>query len=167
MAGVIDSLLIVLGFDTSGLTQGQKDVDSVTHRMKDSAMRSGKAIEESADRASKSVEALGRKFLGLYALVTGGEELKAFVSNMTSADAALGRTARNVDMSAKSLSSWQGAAEAAGGSAEGITGTISSLSSAMQEAALTGNNRLAPVMRALGVNLADASGHEGSATVVR
>ena len=159
MAGVIDSLLIVLGFDTSGLTQGQKDVDSVTHRMKDSATRSGKAIEESADRASKSVEALGRKFLGLYALVTGGEELKAFVSNMTSADAALGRTARNVDMSAKSLSTWQGAAEAAGGSAEGITGTISNLSSAMQEAALTGNNRLAPVMRALGVNLADAGGH--------
>ncbi len=159
MAGVIDSLLIVLGFDTSGLTQGQKDVDSVTQRMKDSATRSGKAIEESADRASKSVEALGRKFLGLYALVTGGEELKAFVSNMTSADAALGRTARNVDMSARSLSTWQGAAEAAGGSAEGITGTISSLSSAMQEAALTGNNRLAPVMRALGVNLADTGGH--------
>ena len=159
MAGVIDSLLIVLGFDTSGLTQGQKDVDAVTQRMKDSATRSGKAIEESADRASKSVEALGRKFLGLYALVTGGEELKAFVSNMTSADAALGRTARNVDMNAKSLSTWQGVAEAAGGSAEGITGTISNLSSAMQEAALTGNNRLAPVMRALGVNLADTGGH--------
>ena len=166
MAGVIDSLLIVLGFDTSGLTQGQKDVDAVTQRMKDSATRSGKAIEESADRASKSVEALGRKFLGLYALVTGGEELKSFVSNMTSADAALGRTARNVDMSAKALSTWQSAAVAAGGSAEGITGTISSLSSAMQEAALTGNNRLAPVMRALGVNLADAGGHARNVGVI-
>ena len=159
MAGVIDSLLIVLGFDTSGLTQGQKDVDAATQRMKDSTTRSGKAIEDSANKASQSVEALGRRFLSLYALVTGGEELKSFVSNMTSADAALGRTARNVDMSAKALSTWQSAAVAAGGSAEGITGTISSLSNAMQEAALTGNNRLAPVMRALGVNLADAGGH--------
>lgn len=155
----LDELVVKLVLDASGFNKGQADATAALKKTKDEAVTSSKAIEASALSASQGVEKLGRQFLGLYALLTGGREIKNFISDMTTTDAQLGRTAKNIDMSARSLSTWQGAAAAAGGSAQGITGSMANLSGAMQEAALTGNNKLAPVMRALGINLADAGGH--------
>jgi hypothetical protein len=120
--------------------------------------KQGKRLVDANRSSTESVAALGRQFLGLYALLTAGKGVKQFVEDITSADAALGRTAHNLDMSGKNLSAWQNAATVAGGSAEGITGTLKGLTSEMQKAALTGQSGIIPVFRALGINLADAKG---------
>ena len=154
----LDELVVKLVLDATGFSKGQADATQALEKTKTSAVASSKAIEASALSASQGVEKLGRQFLGLFALLTGAAGVKAFLSDLTTTDAALGRTAKNLDMSGRALSAWQGAAEVAGGSAQGITGSMASLSNAMQTAALTGNNTLAPVFRALGVNLATTGG---------
>lgn len=154
----IDELVVKLILDAKEYAKGQKDAADALGKTKESAVASSKAIEASALSASQGVEKLGRQFLGLFALLTGAAGLKAFLSDLTTADASLGRTAKNLDMSGRALSAWQGAAEVAGGSAQSITGSMAGLSNAMQTAALTGNNTLAPVFRALGINLATTGG---------
>ena len=154
----LDELVVKLVLDATGFSKGQADATEALAKTKTSAVASSKAIEASALSASQGVEKLGRQFLGLFALLTGAAGVKAFLSDLTTTDAALGRTAKNLDMSGRALSAWQGAAEVAGGSAQGITGSMASLSNAMQTAALTGNNSLAPVFRALGINLATTGG---------
>ncbi len=158
MPTIIDELVTRLTVDSSGLVKGQKDASNSLKATKDEAVKQGKDIETSASKAGDAVNTLARRFLALFALVTAGRGIKEFVSDVTSSDAALGRMAKNIDMSGRSLSTWQGMAVAAGGSAEGITGSMQSLSGAMQEAALTGNNKLAPVFRALHIDLATTGG---------
>jgi hypothetical protein len=154
----LDDLIVRLTLDVTGFTAGQKAATDSLDKTGKEAVKSAKAIEASAVSASQGVEKLARQFLGLYALLTGGREIKQFLSDITAADAAVGRTAKNIDMSGKALSTWQGVAVAAGGSAEGITASMSGLSNAMQVAALTGENKLAPVFRAMGINLATTGG---------
>ncbi len=176
----VDELIVKIVLDASGFLSGQKATTDAADALKaktvaaanaaekgqsaaaekarKAAEAEAKKIQEANAKTSESVVALGRRVLGLYALFTAGRGVKEFVSDITSADAALGRVAKNVDLSGKALSTWQGAATVAGGSAEGITNSIASLSNAMQTAALTGNNTLAPVFRALGVDLADTGG---------
>lgn len=154
----LDELIVKLVLDVTGFNKGQKDATDALAKTKDQAVRSSKAIEASALSASQGVEKLGRQFLGLFALLAGAQGVKQFLSDLTTTDAALGRTAKNIDMSGKALSTWQGVATVAGGSAEGITGSMASLSNAMQVAALTGENKLSPVFRALGINLATTGG---------
>ncbi len=155
----IDELVVKLVLDATGFGRGQKDASDATGRLKQSVMADAKATEASVAKVTAGVEALGRRFLGLYALVTAGRGLREFVSDLTSTDSALGRTARNIDLSAKALSTWQLAAEASGGSAAGITGTMRSLSGELQRAALTGTSSVIPAFKALQINLADTKGH--------
>ncbi len=155
---IVDALTVTLGLDSSGFTKGQKDAAAAQAKLKADGVASAKSIEDANAKAGESVAALGRKFLGLYVLLTAGKGVQQFVSEITAADAALGRTAKNLDMSGRNLSAWQNAATVAGGSAEGITGTLRGLTSEMQKAALTGQSSIIPVFRALGINLADASG---------
>lgn len=61
-------------------------------------------------------------------------------------------------MGGQTLSAWQGAATAAGGSAEDVSSAFSTLSQEAQTASLTGQSKVLPYLRALGINLADANG---------
>ena len=162
----LDELVVKLILDAKDFAKGQKDATDALAKTKESAVVSSKAIEASALSASQGVEKLGRQFLGLFALLTGAQGIKAFLSDLTTTDAALGRTAKNLDMSGRSLSTWQGVAEVAGGTAQGITGSMAGLSNAMQMAALTGDNKLAPVFRALGINLATTGGKARDMTAI-
>jgi len=184
----IDELIVKIVLDASGFLSGQKATTDAADALKaktvaaanaaekgqsaaaekarKAAEAEAKKIQEANAKTSESVIALGRRVLGLYALFTAGRGVKEFVSDITSADAALGRVAKNVDLSGKALSTWQGAATVAGGSAEGVTGSISKLSSEMQNAALTGQSSIIPAFRALGINLADVGGKARSTTDV-
>jgi len=143
-----------------------KKAEKAREKASKAAEAEAKKVQAANEKTGESITAVGRKLLGLYALFTAGRGIKEFISDITSADAALGRVAKNVDLSGKALSTWQGAATVAGGSAEGVTGSISKLSSEMQNAALTGQSSIIPVFRALGINLADTSGKARSATDV-
>ena len=61
-------------------------------------------------------------------------------------DAATARTARTMNISARELSNWQGAARQLGGTAQGITSVLSTLSNEMATFQLTGQwNPLGPL----------------------
>lgn len=142
----------------------EKAQSAASEKARKTAEIEAKKVESANAKAAESFANIGRKALELYAIFTAGRGIKEFISDITASDAATGRLAKNIDLSGKSLSAWEGAATAAGGSADGLAGFFQSLTGQMQTASLTGQSSVLPYFRALGINLADASGKARSMT---
>jgi len=133
MAGIIDSFVIALGFDTKGIDSGNKKVKA-------------------------SLDELKNQVIGLLTLFTAGKGLKEFIEDLTDTDAALGRLAFRIGSTAGELSAWENAAADAGGSAQGMAATIKGLSESFGQFAITGQSSTIPYFRALGVQISDTRG---------
>lgn len=145
MATVIDALVVELGLDPSGFTKGQKQAAEGLLKTKKEAERQGKEIEEAGKRASEAFYGrLKRESLSFFAALAGAVGLKEFISQITTADAATGRLARNLGLGVQSLSSWQLASQRLGGTAEGLGGSFQSFSNSIQELRNTGNTAILP-----------------------
>lgn len=131
MPSIIDSLVISLGFDISGFTKGQKEIAGGLKVSRDEANKTGKEMEAAGKRASSFFSSIRTELLALVGLSLSVQGFKNFVTGMTNDLMQLGITSRSLDMSAKSLDGWRRAAEAAGSSAEKITGTFSSFQSTL------------------------------------
>ena len=158
MATIIDSLLVKLGLDSSEfeakktkVNKGLKDTGSEADKTGAKLKKSGKDGAEGFENVAKSAA----KFL---ALIGGTMAVKRFIENQIEANAALDRFAQNLNQGVNSISAWSNAAEQAGGSAEGLQGTMDMLSKSQTELQLTGQSGLIPYFSALGVSLADTQG---------
>jgi len=115
MVSLVDALVLTIGLDASKFQKGQKDVEASLKKTRETAVAHGKGIEQSMRSASDGVNKLTLRFLELYAVLTGGKEIKQFIADTTKGDAAIGRFASNMQMNSKDLQAWQGAVKATGG----------------------------------------------------
>jgi hypothetical protein len=155
MATVIDSLLVELGFDGSKFAAGTKSVSNDLKKTRNEASLTGKELELSAKNAAQGFMKLRNEVLGLFALMTAGRGIKAMTSEITNSDAALGRFAKNVNLSATEIAAWEGAVRHVGGTAAGADAGIQSMTQAFQELALTGKSDVVPYLIALKVKISD------------
>ena len=132
MPTMIDSLVISLGLDAKAVVKGQKQAEGAFKRVQTSAAKMGDGVATAANTAGDAFHSLERKALAFFAVLTAGKTLKAFISDTTSANVAAGNMARNLGVSVNSLTAWQKAAQAAGGSAEDVSGSLGSLVSQFQ-----------------------------------
>lgn len=156
MATVIDALIVQLGLDAKAVVKGQKQAEGAFKRVQSGASKMGDGVAAAADTAGDAFHSLERKALAFFAVLTAGKTLKAFISDTTSANVAAGNMARNLGVSVNSLTAWQKAAQAAGGSAEDVSGSIGSLVSQFQT--IDGHQNLGHVFGQMGVQLEGANG---------
>ena len=157
MATIIDALVVTLGLDATAFKKGQQDTSSGLKKMRDDTTKTGKEVSHQGKQMAESFASIRNQVLGLLAAFTAGQGLKAFVSSVTSSDAATGRLARNIGIGVGQFSAWQNAAEIAGGSAKGIAGTMYGLTQQFQQLAITGQSAVVPFFRAADVALADSA----------
>jgi hypothetical protein len=132
MANIIDSLFLELGFDTTKIIKGQKEASSAVKKTSEEFEKHGKVIEKQAKQFGEAVGTSTVKLLGLFAtMLMGGKAAREFSQYITDADASLGRSARNIQVSTDALQEWQGLVKQAGGSAEDATAGIQALSSSI------------------------------------
>ena len=158
MATIIDSLLVKLGLDSSEFDARKNRVDRGLKNTGNEADKTGakfkKAGKDGADGFA-NVAASAAKFL---ALVGGTMAVKRFIEQTVESSAALDRLSKNLQENVSTVSAWSNSAELAGGSAEGLQGTLEMLSKSQTELQLTGQSQLIPYFSALGVSIANASG---------
>ena len=167
MPTVLDSLVLELGLDPTKLNQQQKDAIESVRKLEQQWMRSGKIIDAQTQRTTESFAALKKQALGFVAVFLGGrgvKEFKEFTEYISQLDAATGRSARTMNISARELSNWQSVAEQTGGTAAGMTGSLAAMSQALNMVALTGQASFLPVLNRLGVSLKNQRGDLKSAT---
>lgn len=124
MPNIIDSLIVTLGLDSSGFKKGQTDVKKGLKDTKDSADQTAKEMEAAGKRAASFFGSIRTELLALVGVTLSAQGIKTFITGMTSNLQQLAVSSKSLDMSSKSLDGWQRAAEAAGSSAQKITGTL-------------------------------------------
>ncbi len=158
MATIIDSLLVTLGLETSSFDSKRAKVDKSLKTTRDEADKTGKQFKKVGKDGAESYAALAKGAAAFLAVIGGASAIKSFIENTISSSAALQLLSQNLNVSANDISAWSNAAELAGGSAEGLQGTMDMLSKSQTELMLTGNSGLIPYFTALGVGLADVNG---------
>ena len=158
MATIIDSLLVKLGLDSSEFDAKKSKVDKGLKDTGGEADKTGAKLKKSGKDGAEGFENVAKSAAKFLAIIGGTMAVKRFIENQIEANAALDRFAQNLDQSANSISAWGNAAELAGGSAEGLQGTMDMLSKSQTELQLTGQSGLIPYFSALGVSLADTQG---------
>ena len=84
MATIIDSLVVTLGLDPSGFTQGQKDAAAAMLKTKDAALKQSSELETSNKKFADSFNHIKVQAAELFALLVGASGVKAFVTTRTS-----------------------------------------------------------------------------------
>ena len=158
MATIIDSLLVTLGLDASGFESGKNKVKKGLQDTGNEADKAGAKLKKASKDADEGFKNVAKSAGAFLALIGGTMAIKSFVSNIIESDAALARFSKNLGLGADSISAWSNAAELAGGTANGLQGSMDMLSKAQTELMLTGQSSLIPYFSALGVSMADASG---------
>ena len=156
MATVIDALVVTLGLDPKGVQKGGKEAATAFGKVTQGATKMGKDVSAGVDTAADSFRSLQRNALAFFAVLTAGKTLKAFIADTTSSNVAAGNLARNLGTSVNSLTTWQKAAQAMGGTAEDVSGSMGSLVSQFQT--IEGRRNLGLVFGQLGVRLNGANG---------
>ncbi|WP_313677145.1 lytic transglycosylase domain-containing protein [Pantoea vagans] len=148
MATIIDALVVTLGLDATGFNKGQKEVKGGLDDTKKKADQAAKDMEAAGKRAASFFGSIRTELLALVGVTLSVQGLKNFITGMTDNLQQLAVNSRSLDMSAKSLDGWQRAAEAAGSSAEKITGTLSGFQSVLTQIR-TGGGQDNPLFAAL------------------
>jgi len=153
LSGVIDSLVVELGFDTDGVSKGRKQIQDIFKSLREDAEGTGKRIEDTSKKIDEAVRKMRNSLLDLLVVFTGGKEIKAFVQDLTEADAAVTRLSRSTEMAAGQITEFEGIASISGGTAQGMATTLQNLQSAAQQLAITGQSATLPYLRALHIQL--------------
>ena len=158
MATIIDSLLVKLRLDSSEFAAGKNKVDKGLKDTGNEAEKAGAKLKKTGKDGAEGFNEVAKSATKFLAIIGGTVAIKRFVSDMIESNAALDRFSQNLNRSVSDISAWSNAAELAGGSAEGLQGTMDMLSKSQTELQLTGQSSLIPYFSALGVSLADAQG---------
>lgn len=134
MATIIDSLLITMGVDSKGVKSGMA--------------RAENAIASSAKNIITNI------LTPLAAALALGSAFKEYVSGAQAA-AALSET---LGVGQEDVQAWGEAVNRAGGSVEGLNGTLSAINAKMLEFSTTGSSSAAPVLAQLGISARNANG---------
>ncbi|EBG0050129.1 hypothetical protein VQ196_000153 [Salmonella enterica] len=125
MPTIIESLVVTLGLDPSGFKKGQTEVKKGLDDTRKNADQTAKEMEAAGKRAASFFGSIRTELLALVGVTLSAQGIKTFIVDMTNNLQQLAIGSKSLDMSAKSLDGWQRSAEAAGSSAEKITGTLS------------------------------------------
>lgn len=175
MATVIDTLFLELGIDSGKFGTQAKEAENRLDRMsasfgraEKSAAKSSKGLEKQAVQSAKStkqaknltqaVGSLAKGFAAFTALVMGSNALDKMIREGAQANVELDNLSRNIGMSRNQLQAWGGMAEMAGGSAEGMKGSLAGLSMGITRLTTMGDTSMVPFFNAFGVALLNADG---------
>lgn len=182
MATVIDTLFLELGIDASKFSGEAAKAEKQYNRLEQSVVKTEKAeksaakvTKEHGEAQRKSTAEVGKADVQLGALVKtiktavkgfaaftgmllGASGLSKLAVDAAKANRELDTTAKNLGMARKELHAWQGAAEMAGGSAQGMSSYMKTLSGDMQSLIMMGDTSVLPYFNALGVSMLDSQG---------
>lgn len=152
-ASVIDALVITLRLDTSGYDKGRKDVTEGMKKSRENAETTAKFMEAQGKKASSFFSSIKNELLALAGVSLSAAGLTSFVKSTNSSLMELSIQSKALGISAKELDGWGKAADAAGSSAQKITGTLNNFQNAIQ--AYRSGDASSPIFKALALLSSD------------
>lgn len=172
---IIERLFIEVGLDFSKLASEADKAIATSNKLEGSLSgtekASGKANKALGDLAkgkakasagaenlAKGLTKAAKVLTGFFATLMAATGLNKLINEVQQANNELYFLEKNLGMSAQSIKSWQNAAAASGGTAEGMTATLKGLSRSMNDFVIMGDTTMLPYFNALGVSMVDSYG---------
>ena len=153
MATIIDELVTIVRLNAQPFKQGRYEVEKETDELK-------RKTKSSADDMTKALLDVGKSIGALFLGFSGATGFAKWLGQLNEGEAALGRTAANIGMSAHELNKWGNAVKLAGGSASEAQGAFSQLTEDFQKFNATGEqSSLLQFLRARDVAIRDQNGN--------
>lgn len=124
MPTVIDSLVVEFGLDPKNFTAGQKQILTQVKELQQESQKGATETERQTRKAADGLSMLKREAIAMLGAFFGGRGVKDLVAYLTTFDAAVGRSAKTLNVSTQELSKWQGVAQQTGGTAESVTASL-------------------------------------------
>jgi len=155
-ATIIDRLIMTLGLDSSDYDKGRKEVDEGQKKMREGSEKTRKVWEEDGKKAVNTFKAIRNEVLGLVGISLTMAWAKNFATSLIDADAAVGRLAKNLNMTTEDLSAWEGIFTQMGSSASDADNMFRTIQkTVMQVRAGQETTALGPLSRILQGNLGE------------
>lgn len=149
MPTIIDSLLITLGLDVSGVTKGQKDAQQALQKTGKEAEKQQKELDAAAKRTAESYKKIRDGILEVTAAIVGAVAGKEFLAYITANDVAVGRLSKNLGVATEELSAWEGVARRLGGQGSDADSLFRGVNKLMEDFKLNGGSgEFSPLVRA-------------------
>ena len=146
-----------LGMDDGTANLMMQGRNGIQQLMKKPYTEAVKAEDEVA-KLIKSVQN-GIKIIGKFtAVLLGNTGLLKLANDAAKANMQLTNLSTNLRVNATSLQSWQNAAKTGGGTAEGMTASLTGIKQAMNGLVMFGDASMLPYFNALGVSMVDSYG---------
>lgn len=158
---IVEQIAVQLGLDAksynSEADRATKTSDRLEGKLGDVEKQSA-SLDKSFAGMSKAIAGATKILGGLFSAIAVGSGLSKLISDVQKVNNELFFLEKNLGMSARSIKAWQGAANAGGGSAEGMTSSMKGLNKSMNDFVVRGDTTLLPFMNALGVSMTDNKG---------
>lgn len=155
---VIDALVVTLGLDDTKFKKGQKDSNEALIKFRKQGEDTHKKMTDQTKSLVDGYKKIRNELVAITAIFLSANGLKNWVSNTVHGEAALGRLAKNLNMSGRALDAWGAVAESVGGKADDVRKSLSVLTDESQNVTLGRQTELTQWLAGLGVNILDASG---------
>lgn len=172
---IIERLFIEVGLDFSKLASEADKAIATSNKLEGALSgtekasgKANKALGElskgkakaatGAENFAKSMTKATKVLSAFFATILVSTGLNKLINEVQKANGELYFLEKNLGMSAQSLKSWQNAAAASGGTAEGMTASLKGLSRTMNDFVIMGDTSMLPYFNALGVSMVDSYG---------
>ncbi|EFE51983.1 hypothetical protein PROVRETT_09148 [Providencia rettgeri DSM 1131] len=176
MATIIDALIVTLKLDNTGFKEETRkstaesdrlsaSLDNVnessadlTVTIKNQTDETKKAKEQTED-FTRSIYNGVKALTAFFGTIMVSSDLAKLITDVNQANDKLNFLSKNLGMNATEVKKWQNMAEMAGGTADGMTASLSSLSKSLWDLVTIGDASVLPYFNALNVGVVDSTGN--------
>lgn len=172
---IVEQMLVELGLDASKYTAQADKAEKKNQALEKSLVKTekaskqaGKANEELAKKYHSSIEQTAKfgqaiakvtkELTGFFAVIIGSTGLFKLANDAAHANMEVSKLSGQLGMATASITDWQNAAGAFGGSAQGMTASLTGIKQAMNGLVMFGDASMLPYFNALGVSVVDDAG---------
>ncbi|MEX6284863.1 hypothetical protein AB6F89_06360 [Providencia hangzhouensis] len=175
MATLIDTLLVSLKLDSASFAADAKKATNENDRLSKSidslndvlgdvnetlkgTKEQQKKAKEQADEFTKSINNGVKALATLFSTILVSTGLQKLIDDTAKANDQLNFMSKNLGVNATTVKRWQGAAEMAGGSADGMAASMGGLSKSLWDMVTMGDTSVLPYFNALNVGVMKNNG---------
>ncbi|WP_371751792.1 hypothetical protein [Snodgrassella alvi] len=172
---IVEQMLVELMLDTSKFAAQADKAEKKNQALEKSldktekaSKQAGKANEELTKKYHSSIEQTAKfgqaiakvtkELTGFFAVIIGSTGLFKLANDAAHANMEVSKLSGQLGMATASITDWQNAAGAFGGSAQGMTASLTGIKQAMNGLVMFGDASMLPYFNALGVSVVDDAG---------
>ena len=149
-----EKLTVEVGLDGAQYEAEAKKLAKENQKLEKELIKTEKQADKLEDTLKKTAQGFVR-FVAAIAVSTG---ILKLATEVAKANDELLFLEKNLNLNARSIKNWQGAASAMGGSAQGMANSMMGLKQSMNSMVMFGDDSMLPYFNALGVNVVSTTG---------